>query len=1067
MLSICLLGAPQIMDADHQPVPIARRKSRALLYYLAAHPTSVARDHLLAFFWPDADRQGAQQNFRSTLYGLRKILGDLVQAEDDTIALAATVTVDARTFVTQLAQTNASLSALQATLALYRGDFLSDFTLPDLPEFDDWAAVERTRYQRLALSGYTRLSRLYEAQHDYRAALDALDHALALEPLQEDVQRNALRLQYLAGDRAGAIRRYETLRTLLAEEMGVPPMEETQTLYDAIITDTLPAPASNNNATTVVKSAPESAPAAMEAVALPPFTTWTTPVAISLARQGVPALPFVGRQRELQRLTELATAHHLLLIEGESGIGKSRLLEEFIEQRQQRDAPLVLLGQARELEATLPYQPLLEALRTLFTQPQWPKLLRDLDLNPLWRTEVARLLPELADERVIPSPATPAVDELRLWEGISRFLLALARQRPLVLAFDDLHWADASTISLLGYLLRKAAQQGASITFVATARPVIAPAPLALLLETLLREGRLQRFPLQRLTTNDIAHLAQQITVQEPGALAAWLTELSEGNPFILIELLYYARDQHLLLPDGRTNLQSAAATQVVPQTVYALIRARLARLSESARQVLNAASVIGREFEIETVARTAALSDAAVLNSLDELQTAGLIQPLTGLRYQFDHQLTLEVAYQEMGEPRHRLLHRRVGEAMEEIYHQRIESVAGLLAHHFAEGHQPERVAQYAFLAGQGAAKLAAWREAIAFYEQAATAATAFTDQSQHQRILAALGQAALHAGQNGRAADALRLALRLKERSRDPLDEELLYADLIEALMLGTRYGELLTLAAQVNGHGRAETASFVEYFRGIALAQMGSDLDDAVRHLQKAEALLTQSPMVAVKGVVTLGDVKFELGNIAARRGDLLTAVAYFRDAFAVSQAMGSDRELRVHILACNNLAYHLHLQGDPTAADYAHRGLTLAQEKGALAALPYLYSTLGEIALAHNALDKAEQYFQEGLTLAQQFAAAERVAGLTANLGLVAKARGDQAPARRLLLSALEQMEALNIRFSVAQIRLWVAPLLPPEAAHSQLAQARQIAAEDGYQQLQAEGERLELEVAIGR
>ena len=495
------------------------------------------------------------------------------------------------------------------------------------------------------------------------------------------------------------------------------------------------------------------------------------------------------------------------------------------------------------------------------------------------------------------------------------------------------------------------------------------------------------------------------------------------------------------------------------------MIRARLARLSESARQVLNAASVIGREFEIETVAHTVALSDAAVLNSLDELQTAGLIQPLTGLRYQFDHQLTLEVAYQEMGEPRHRLLHRRVGAAMEEIYHQRIASVAGLLAYHFAEGHQPERVAQYAFLAGQGAAKLAAWREAIAFYEQAAAAAAAFTDQSQHQRILAALGQAALHAGQNGRAADALRLALTLRAQSRDPLDEELLYADLIEALMLGTRYGELLTLAAQVNGHGRAETVSFVEYFRGIALAQMGSDLDDAVRHLQKAEALLTQAPTAAVKGVVTLGDVKFELGNIAARRGDLPTAVAYFRDAFTVSQAMGSDRELRVHILACNNLAYHLHLQGDPTAADYAHRGLTLAQEKGALAALPYLYSTLGEIALVQKALDQAEQFFQEGLTLAQQFAAAERVAGLTANLGLVAKARGDKEQARQLLLSALAQMETLNIRFAVTQIRLWIAPLLPLEAAHEQLAQARQIAAEDGYKQLLAETDHLEADLAL--
>ena len=1065
MLSIRLLGAPQILDAD-QPVPIARRKSRALLYYLAAHPTPVARDHLLTFFWPDADRQGAQQNFRSTLYGLRKILGDLVQVEDDTIGLAAAVMVDARAFVTQLAQPSASLRMLQATLALYDGDFVSDFTLPDLPEFDDWSAVERTRYQRLALSGYTRLSRLHEAQHDYREALAALDRALALEPLQEDVQRDALRLQYLAGDRAGAIRRYETLRTLLVDEMGVPPMEETQALYDAIITDTLPAPVVNKKAAPVVTRAPERALAASNPVALPAFGAWTTPVAISLARQGVPALPFVGRQRELQRLTELATPHHLLLIEGESGIGKSRLLEEFIEKRQESDAPLVLLGQARELEATLPYQPLLEALRTLFIQPQWPKLLRDLNLNPLWRTEVARLLPELAEDQATPLPTAPAVDELRLWEGISQFLLALARQRPLLLAFDDLHWADASTISLLGYLLRKAAQQRAALTFVATARPVSAPMPpLALLLETLLREGRLQRFPLQRLTTNDIAQLAHQITTQDPGALAAWLTELSEGNPFILIELLYYARDQQLLLPDGRTNLQTPAATQVVPQTVYALIRARLARLSESARQVLNAASVIGREFEIETVAHTVALSDAAVLNSLDELQTAGLIQPLTGLRYQFDHQLTLEVAYQEMGEPRHRLLHRRVGAAMEEIYHQRIASVAGLLAYHFAEGHQPERVAQYAFLAGQGAAKLAAWREAIAFYEQAAAAAAAFTDQSQHQRILAALGQAALHAGQNGRAADALRLALRLKAQSRDPLDEELLYADLIEALMLGTRYGELLTLAAQVNGHGRAETVSFVEYFRGIALAQMGSDLDDAVRHLQKAEALLTQAPTAAVKGVVTLGDVKFELGNIAARRGDLPTAVAYFRDAFTVSQAMGSDRELRVHILACNNLAYHLHLQGDPTAADYAHRGLTLAQEKGALAALPYLYSTLGEIALVQKALDQAEQFFQEGLTLAQQFAAAERVAGLTANLGLVAKARGDKEQARQLLLSALAQMETLNIRFAVTQIRLWIAPLLPLEAAHEQLAQARQIAAEDGYKQLLSEAERLETDGAV--
>ena len=1041
MLSICLLGAPHITYAD-QPVAISRRKSRALLYYVAAHATPLSRDHLLPFFWPDSDRQSAQQNLRATLYGLRKILGDLLQVEDDNIGLAAETQVDARSFALQLARPGADLAALQQVLALYQGDFLDGFTLLDLPEFEDWAAVERERYRRLAVTGFRRLSHAYEAQPAYRDALVALDRALTFEPLQEDLQRDALRLQYWVGNRAGAIRRYEGLRERLIDEMGVPPMEETQALYDALITDALPLAPKQVSAPRLVANEPGNASAR------------TMPVAISLIRQGVQPLPFVGRQRELQKLTELLPSHHLLLIEGETGIGKSRLLEEFIYSRQQSGVTqLVLLGQARELEATLPYQPLLEAFRTLFLHPNWSKLVRDLQLSPLWRAEVARLLPEFADGDA-GAPLSLGVDELRLWEGISQFLLALARQSPLLFAFEDLHWADSSTIGLLGYLLRKTAQQQAAITFIATARPVTAPAPLALLVETLLREGRLTRFPLQRLAPADIRALTAQLTLSNADAVAAWLTHLSEGNPFILIELLHYARDHDLLLADGRADLVALSATQVVPQTVYALIRARLARLSEASRQVLNAASVIGREFEIETVARSAGLSDAAVLNSLDELQTTGLIQPLTGMRYRFDHQLTLEVAYQEMGEPRHRLLHRRVAEVLEELHHHSLDAVAGLLAYHFAEGHLPEQVAHYAFRAGQQAAKLAAWREAIAFYDQAAAAVAGFTDQSQHQLILAALGEACLHAGQSGRAADVLSLALRLTPQSTQPVDEELLYTNLVEALMLGTRYVELLALVEQLTGNARRETASFAEYFRGIALAQMGGDLDDAVRHLQSAEALLSQPQLATglAKGVMTLGDIKFELGNIAARRGNLSAAIDYFRASFAVSEPMKSDRELRVHILACNNLAYHLHLLGDPAAVDYANRGLALAQEKGALSALPYLYSTLGEIALAQQAWDSAEQSFQEGLTLAEQFAAAERVAGLTANLGLVAQGRGDQARARQLLARALDQTEALKLRFPSAQIRIWLAPLLPPNQAHAMLAQARLIATADGYQHL---------------
>ncbi|CAN5655583.1 AAA family ATPase [soil metagenome] len=1041
MLSIRLLGAPYIAYADH-PVAISRRKSRALLYYLAAHAMPLTRDHLLTFFWPDADRQAAQQNLRSTLYGLRKIFGDLLIANEDTLALDVTTTVDTRLFTAQLALPNSDLTELQATLDLYQGDFLNGFTLPDLPEFDDWATLQRAHYRRLMVTGLARLSGLYEAQQAYRHALTVLDRALAFEPLQEDVQRDALRLQTLAGDRAGAIRRYESFRQLLIDELGMPPMAETQALYDAIITDTFPL-----------------APRASS------FTPPSQPMVV--APRLPQSLPFVGRDTELQTLGALAMSNQLILLEGEAGIGKSRLLEEFIQRQQPNStASLVLIGQARELEASLPYQPLIEALRVLFTHPDWPTLNQNLNLSTLWRAEVARLLPELTPPGDDQALTLVVVDELRLWEGIAQFLLALARQRPVRLILDDVHWADSSTLGLLGYLLRKASQNQAAIYFIAACHTVVSSTPLALLLEVLLREDRLMRLPLARLPPAAIARLAEQISPTTTG-LAAWLTSRSEGNPFILEELIQYARDAQLLGADNLTGLIDTPAAQGVPETVYALIRTRLARLSEASRQVLNTAAVIGREFEVEVVARSVTLSDADVLDNLDELQRLGLIQP-TGMRYRFDHYLTVQVAYQEMGEPRRRLCHRRVAEALESLYRHRLEPLAGLLAHHFAKGKIDERAAHYALQAGQRAASLAAWREAIGFYEQALVLAEPLLDQSQRQAVLFALGRACLHAGQYPRASDALRLALSLTSLCERPVDEGLLYASLMEALLFETRYAELIVVAEQSSVNGEPETASNAEFYRGVALAQIGVNLAEAIVHLQKAEHLLSQpvaSPEItnhSAASSTTLGNVKLELGNIFARLGDLSTAIAYFRAGIEVTRAMDSDRTLRLHILFHNNLAYHLQLQQDPTAAEVAQFGLTLAQEKGILAALPYLYSTLGEIALAQQDLSAAEDYFNQGLVLAHQFSALERIAGLTANLGLVAQQRGDQALAVQCLTDALAQAEALNIRFLVTQVRLWLAALLPPTLARDQLAHARLMAEQDGYRQLLAKVIQLEKE-----
>src|SRR5262245_22937811 len=137
MLSIDLLGPPRLA-LDDRPLTITRRRSRALLYYLAAQDAAVSRERLLALFWPDHERAAAQQILRTNLHGLRKSLGAWLLAEGDALALAPGSDVDARRFAARLAAPSSGMADLAETLALYRGDFLENFSLADAPTFDDW-----------------------------------------------------------------------------------------------------------------------------------------------------------------------------------------------------------------------------------------------------------------------------------------------------------------------------------------------------------------------------------------------------------------------------------------------------------------------------------------------------------------------------------------------------------------------------------------------------------------------------------------------------------------------------------------------------------------------------------------------------------------------------------------------------------------------------------------------------------------------------------------------------------------------------------------------------------------
>jgi tetratricopeptide (TPR) repeat protein len=413
-----------------------------------------------------------------------------------------------------------------------------------------------------------------------------------------------------------------------------------------------------------------------------------------------------------------------------------------------------------------------------------------------------------------------------------------------------------------------------------------------------------------------------------------------------------------------------------------------------------------------------------------------------------------MEVAYREIGEARHRLTHRHVAEALEQLHAHDLDAAAGLLASHFAEGGAPDRAAQYALQAGRRATELAAWAEAIAFYEMA----LAGMENGRREATYLALADAYAQSGAVARAGEAYHSAIELATARGDIVAADRARLALGRTLLAQARYAEAIALARRVLASGHPENTVGAEMLWGSALSIEGMDLAGATTHLDKAASLCAaqQDPTI-------LAQTTFELGSIAAQQGDLARAIELYRRALAVGEAYPAAAQYR--ILAHNNLAYHLLLLGDPTAIDHAQAGLELAQTSGVLSYQPYLLSTLGEIALANGDLDSAEASFNQGIELAERLPIPERVAGLTANLALVSIKRGQTALAIHRLSTALARADALGTRHLAAQIRIWLAPLLPPSEARATLAEARALAETGNRTRLLEQIHQLELTLRI--
>jgi len=433
----------------------------------------------------------------------------------------------------------------------------------------------------------------------------------------------------------------------------------------------------------------------------------------------------VGRAPDLEVLAGVYAqvaggSRRLVLLGGEPGIGKTRLATQFALRAHEQGA-IVLYGRCDE-EALLALQPFVAALRHYVDVCPVQEL-----AARLWSGsgELRRMLPELADRIAgLPEPLAgdPEGARSRLFEAVSALLCEVSQSTPVVLVLEDLQWADSATLLLVKYLVRYPRQVRLLVLATYRDTELSVDDPLARTLTELDRERLLDRRTLTPLTAGAVSQLVDaHAGDQASPELHQTVYERTEGNAFFAVEVLRHLAESGALV-HASTQPTIAAGGLAVPDSVKDVIGQRLARLGSKTVRVLTMASVLGRAFELDVLARLSALQEDELVDGLESAVRARVIEEIAGApgRFMFSHALIRETLYGELTATRRALLHRRAGAALEQAHAAALEPHLAQLAYHFARSNgELDKAIDYGTRAGEHAISLMAYEQAAVHFRQ------------------------------------------------------------------------------------------------------------------------------------------------------------------------------------------------------------------------------------------------------------------------------------------------------------------------------------------------------------
>jgi DNA-binding SARP family transcriptional activator len=695
-----VLGPLEVRDGDRS-IPLGGAKQRALLAVLLVNANQVvSRERLIDELWGEQPPETAVTSVQVYVSRLRKLLpeGVLVTRARGYALEVEPESVDLQQFERLLADARkadperASV-LLREALALWRGAALAEFTgepfaLREGGRLDDLrlAAVEERIDADLALGRHV----------DVVGELEAL---IAANPHRERLRGQLMLALYRSGRQAEALEAYQQTRRVL-DELGIEPSENLRHLEKAILTQD---PALEMPRRLVGGTNALPGPLRVEA-----------------------RFPFVGRVRELDalrsilQLVEQDEGGRVVLIGGEAGSGKTRLVRELAHEAAESGA-LVLYGTS-DADVNIPYQPFVESLEYLVRVSD-PEALKD--CLGTGGGELTRLLPDL-ELRVgqLPAPMTadPETQRHRLHTEVGELLARASRSSPLLIVVDDIHWADGPSLQLLRQLARTAPE--ARMLLLATfrdkgedLRPEFSDA-----LADLARIDAVSRLGLGGLSDEDVAEFVQRSAGVDAPELAHTLGELTDGTPFLLCELWRTLVEADAVDSSGGTvRLTRPVAGLGTPEGVRRVVHHRLSRLAPATTAMLEVAAVAGGQVDLSVLDEAVAFDKSVLASVIEDAIVSGMIEdvPEPRLAHRFTHELVRRAIYDQLTGMRRAELHLRVGEALEHVHAGNRTRVLAELAHHFTlatpvTDAEVERAVEYNRSAAKAALVSLAFEEAV-----------------------------------------------------------------------------------------------------------------------------------------------------------------------------------------------------------------------------------------------------------------------------------------------------------------------------------------------------------------